>query len=205
MAEETFSQTTSIILKDVVLSLFYRYKELSAKDVQEKLKLKRQTTYTYLKKLEEEGRLVATRRSSPSDSRVKTTYYSLKPHEQPERLSVLYGQDYYPKMDLEEAKKSFVYMNNMAIGLLLENRMFIDALDEEDTASYLLGDPELLGPGLDVLTMGRGEYEEFTKRFQIFLEDYWREFKDVREDEQEYVFFFGGFKPLKRRGDNNAV
>ncbi len=181
------------IIKTSMKYMIYRFGPLTAKNFQEKLNLKRQRTYEYLKELVSDEELNITYKPHPDRPNIKIAYYSIP------------DVKYDPNCTAEIYKEICIRRINYAIAGFLEAKAAINKMSSDEFAVYDDFDnknAKFYGatPGVHFLT--DDEYVDYYQGFFNLMKEIRKKNKkrneDIPKDEriihEGNLMIFGFFK-----------
>ncbi len=199
------------LIRPSILWLLLRKTELTAKDIQEALGLKRQTTYNYLKELEDKGWIKVEYRQHPSKPHMNVGYYSRVKKKgkkgKAKKKNWIYPANRYledlnadsdtSNPDCEycdgDVKKAIIEKINFGVAALSEKKKFIQSMSEEELKAFLETNKHFPGPSLDVLLLTNDEFEEFGKRMDELYKDTLQRWLVENKDQHDENFVVVGF------------
>ena len=209
--------TFSEIIKPAILYLLMRKNELTAREIQSKLGLKRQTTYNYLKELEEEGKIKIEYRQHQTKSHMNVGYYSRVKHKKKHDSDLekklkgqIYPSERYIKsldegISLKEdcaycsgtVKDTILEQINFGIAALFEKKKLITDMSDEALKQFLKANRNFPGPSVKFFLFTNEEFEEFGKELSDLYERTLRKWlveEDHKGKHDENLFLIGLFK-----------
>lgn len=203
------------LIRPSILWLLLRKKELTAKDIQEALGLKRQTTYNYLKELEDKGWIKVEYRQHESKPHMNVGYYSrvkkkakpgaAKKHKKQwifpadgyiAKLSTADGEFSDPDCEYcdGKVKNAIIEKINFGIAALSEKKKFIQSMSDGELTTFLKTNRNFPGPSLDVLLLTDDEFEQFGQHmkelYSTTIERWLVEHSDQHDENFVVVGFF---------------
>lgn len=197
MKEKKFELKTNDLIKDSIIYLVFRYNGLTAKEIQEKLGLKRQTTYNYLNELVENKEIETQEKFLESNPNVKTIVYTYKRRTPVSKTYNFRLMDVIKDKNSKKIRKELNDQIKMSLASLIETLGFINTIEDKDLLNYALNSN--FGPGIDMILLSDNEYEELGRRFQEVLRELWNKWNSRTNEENEkeidkHMFFLGGFR-----------
>lgn len=201
------------LIRPSILWLLLRKKELTAKDIQDALGLKRQTTYNYLKELEDKGWIQVEYRQHATKPHMNVGFYS-RIKKQPkkgfgnQKKQWIYSAERYLENltkssdssdpDCEycdgNVKNAIIEKINFGVAALSEKKKFIQEMSDENLTSFLQTNKDFPGPSLDVLLLTNDEFAEFgqhmKKLYASTLERWLVQNKDQHDENFVIIGFF---------------
>ncbi|MHA2096205.1 MAG: helix-turn-helix domain-containing protein [Candidatus Hodarchaeales archaeon] len=201
------------LIRPSILWLLLRKTELTAKDIQGALGLKRQTTYNYLKELEDKGWVKVEYRQHETKPHMNVGYYS-RVKKQPKEGSSkknkqwIYSAERYLENLAKNAdssdpdceycdgnvKNAIIEKINFGIAALSEKKKFIRGMSDEELTTFLENNKHFPGPSLDVLLLTNDEFTEFGQHMKELyastLQRWMVEHKDQHDENFVIVGFF---------------
>ena len=195
MKEKKFELKSNDLIKEAIIYILFRYKGLTAKEIQERLGLKRQTTYNYLSELVEKKEIGMEEKFLETRPNVKTIIYKYKrrtpiPVNYQARLSDII-KDKSPNWIRNELNHQI----KLTIASLIETMGSINNINDDDLLSYV--SKANFGPGLDILLLSDQEYEELGMQIQKVLVELWEKWKTNENIENRNIVHIGGFKSFE--------
>ncbi|PWI48568.1 hypothetical protein CEE45_05870 [Candidatus Heimdallarchaeota archaeon B3_Heim] len=210
--EDNFYSSGELI-RPSILWLLLRKTELTAKDIQEFLGLKRQTTYNYLKELEDKGWIKVEYRQHESKPHMNVGYYSrvkkkAKPGASKKKKQWIFPADnYLAKLTASDdasdpeceycdgkVKNAIIEKINFGIAALSEKKKFIRNMSDEELTVFLETNKHFPGPSLDVLLLTNDEFEQFGQRmkelYSTTIERWLIEHSNMHDENFVLVGFF---------------
>ena len=189
------------IHRESILYLLKRYEKLSANEIQEKLGLKRQTSYNYLNKLLEEKKLQIEYLPHPENPRINVAYYSLimtKKEIGPDFGNQIFFVNELAKKSIEgkELKEGLLNKINLSIAALIEQRIIIDQLPDEEIIDYLetlYKNNNYPGPFTSLIFLTNDEYREIGEEMQKLLNRLWNKWREESPGLSDGNIFMCGF------------
>jgi len=201
------------LIRPSILWLLLRKTELTAKDIQEALGLKRQTTYNYLKELEDKGWVKVEYRQHPDKPHMNVGYYSRVKKKatkasSKKKKSWIYPAEHYLEnlaADADSAapdceycdgdvKTAIIEKINFGIAALSEKKKFLQGMSDDELKSFLETNKHFPGPSLDVLLLTNDEFSDFGQQMkQLYantMERWLVENKDQHDENFVVVGFF---------------
>ncbi|MHA2245771.1 MAG: helix-turn-helix domain-containing protein [Candidatus Hodarchaeales archaeon] len=199
-SKKSVDLTKKSIFKSIIRSLILRQGPLTAKQIKEKLGLKRQTTYNYLKELVEEGRVKTEEKTVKDRPNLKVTYYSRVPRPVivPENmtLSEVIKQDAI-KMDSETFSKEMKEVVEDTLTAIIEIRTLLHGMTDKEIESYVKCNPEVWGFFSPTYLLTDDEYNDWFKEFKQLLDNLNKKRsakKRKQEPSKQHVFSLTFFK-----------
>ncbi|MHA2296058.1 MAG: hypothetical protein ACXAEU_03770 [Candidatus Hodarchaeales archaeon] len=192
--------SSKAIFKSSIQFLLFRYKELTASQIQTKTGLKRQTTYNYLKEMEEDGNIKVRYDKVEDQPNVNIAVYSLKHQSIPggdnELLSEKIRKESCKSQEamIERIKKSI----DANIGALLEIKAAFEHLTTEAAAAFVRCDPVAWGFYGFTYLLTDDEYRELITEFKKLidrLDNKWKE-KQEKDMHSGNVFTFTFYRTI---------
>ncbi len=199
------------LIRPSILWLLLRKTELTAKDIQDALGLKRQTTYNYLKELEDKGWVKVDYRQHPSKPHMNVGYYSRvkkspKKKGAKKKQSWIYSAETYLENlassddsdpDCEycdgNVRNAIIEKINFGVAALSEKKKFIQAMSDEELKDFLEANKHFPGPSLDVLLLTNDEFAEFGQRMKDLYADTLQRWLVENKDQHDENFVVVGF------------
>ncbi|MFW9929802.1 MAG: hypothetical protein ACFFD1_10460 [Candidatus Thorarchaeota archaeon] len=194
MKEKPFSLKTGEIIKNSIIYLVFRYGGLTAKEIQKKLGLKRQTTYNYLNELVEHNEINTKEEFLDSNPNVKTLIYTYnRRNPEPIQYKIRFSELFKNKT-ANEIRQELNYQINISIASLIEAFSFINSIDDKKLVEYAVETYSPIGPGMDMITLSDEEFEELGKGFEELLKNLWSSWRKRPTKGGNNLFLAGGFK-----------
>ena len=195
MKEKNFELKSNDFLKEAIIYILFRYDGLTAKEIQEKLGLKRQTTYNYLSELVEKNEIGMEESFLESNPNVKTIIYKYKRRTP---LPVNYKarlRDVIKDKSPDAIRNELNHQIKMTIASLIETMSSINNIEDEQLLNYI--SKTNFGPGLDILLLSDQEYDELGTQFQNVLIELWKKWKSNMNKENKNIVHIGGLKSFE--------
>jgi DNA-binding transcriptional ArsR family regulator len=200
------------LIRPSILWLLLRKTELTAKDIQEALGLKRQTTYNYLKELEDKGWVKVEYRQHESKPHMNVGYYSrvkkkAKKGYGKKKKQWIYSADRYLENLSADAdstdpdceycdgnvKNAIIEKINFGIAALSEKKKFLQGMSDAKLKSFLETNKHFPGPSLDVLLLTNDEFADFGQRMKALYADTLERWLVEHKDQHDENFVVVGF------------
>lgn len=197
MKKSKFSIKTNDLIKDSIIYLVFRYDGLTAKEIQDKLGLKRQTAYNYLNELVEKNEIGTQEKFLESNPNVKTLVYTYKrrtPFPTAYKFRLL---DILKEEEPNKIRSELNYQIKMSIASLIETLGFVNSIEDKKLVDYITNSN--FGPGIDMILLSDKEFEELGSRFQEVLKELWTKWNKDLKEENRNMFFLGGFKDFNMK------
>ncbi|NHJ02936.1 MAG: hypothetical protein EAX86_12440 [Candidatus Heimdallarchaeota archaeon] len=193
--------STRSLFKAAIRFLLFRYGELTAKEIQEKFGLKRQTTYNYLKELAEENKIEVKYEKVPDRPNLSVAIYSFNCQQ-----LLSHTEDSLTETIAKEAEEhlsiSIRRMHNAidsSLGALLELKAAFNRMSDEEIENYVKCDPIGWGFFSMTLLLTDTEYNELIEEFQTLINRLNRKWTEKKENQVSHsgnVFTFTFYKRL---------
>ena len=189
MEKDESLYTSGEIIRPAIMYLLMRKNELTAREIQSRLGLKRQTTYNYLKELEEKGWIKIEYRQHKTKPHMNVGYYSRAKHEKKEatgkkkKKELIYPAEQYIKsldegVSLEEdckycsgnVRDTIIEQINFGIAALSEKKKIIREMSDEDIKQFLKNNRKFPGPIVQWFLLTNDEFEEFGRELKDLYE-----------------------------------
>ena len=191
MTETNYLLKKGEIIENSIAFHLFQYGELNAKQIQERLGLKRQTTYNYLKKLEKKKSVKIRYDPHPDNPNVKIAYYSYTKTNKPKDYQVEL-KSFYEGKTTQEIRDSINDQIDLTIASLIESKIFINNQNEENLKRLV--EESSIGPGIDNLSLSDEEFEELGEELSKFISKLWKKWQLKDEKPSKNHFIIGGFK-----------
>ncbi|UCE12208.1 MAG: MarR family transcriptional regulator [Candidatus Heimdallarchaeota archaeon] len=194
------------IYKESILFLLKRYEKLSAQQIQEKIGLKRQTTYNYLNKLKKQNLVQIDYLPHPENPRINVAWYSVKSSKKEIPSDI--GNKIYlaeevitnkeKQFSRSQIKKMLLKKINFTMAALLEQKTIIEQLDDQKIIEYLhetYKTENYPGPFVSLVFLTNEEYKEIGEKFQDFFNQLWNKWREESPGQSDgNIFLYGFFK-----------
>ncbi|OLS26443.1 MAG: hypothetical protein HeimC3_09930 [Candidatus Heimdallarchaeota archaeon LC_3] len=191
MTETNYQLSRSGIIENSIAFHLFQYGELTAKQIQERLGLKRQTTYNYLKKLENKKSVNIRYTPHPEKSNVKIAYYSYAKSNRPIEYHAQLKYFYEGKSD-QEIRNLINDQIDLTIASLIESKIYINNQSKENLKKMI--EESHLGPGIDNLSLSDEEFKELGEEMGKVMTRLWKKWQLQDEKPSNNHFIIGGFK-----------
>jgi DNA-binding Lrp family transcriptional regulator len=186
--------SSKTIFKGLIVFLLYQYGRLTAKQIIKRIGLKRQSTYNYLKELQEEGRIKAEYERLKDRPNLSVAYYSVKKSNRSEYEDKSLTQRH--KKDFSVGKIKNALDSNIAA--LIELRATFNRMTDDEIDSFIKCAPEVWGYYGFTYLLTDNEYGELQIEFKELinrLSKKWSEGQDHSEHSGN-VFTFTFYKSI---------
>lgn len=203
----TRSDFQGSIYRESILFLLKRYNKLSAQQIQEKLGLKRQTTYNYLNKLKTEDKVQIDYQPHSENPRINVAWYSIKtckreiPPDIGNKLFIakeVITRNKNKQFSESQIKQMLLEKINFAMAALIEQKTFIERIDEKKLIEYLqetYSSENYPGPFVSSIFLTNKEYMEIGEEFQALLNRLWNKWRIESPGKSDgNIFLYGFFK-----------
>ncbi|MFX0121797.1 MAG: winged helix-turn-helix transcriptional regulator [Promethearchaeota archaeon] len=190
--------SSKAIFKGLIRFLLFRDGELTAKQLQVKTGLKRQSCYNYLKELKEEGKVRVRSEKDENRSNIIVTYYSIKHEPPPRDYDTLSERIKHDSMDDEKMLTRIKSALEANIGALLEISTAINRMKPQEVAKYVKCDPIVWGFYGFTALLTDEEYSELITEFKSLydrLNAKW-ERNNTQDTHSGNVFTFTFYKTI---------
>ena len=162
------------IIKATIKFVLYRHGKLTAKDIQEKTGLKRQTTYNYLKKMVDDESLDIEYEPKEGKPYWNITYYKIRRKDNSEEKKDISYTEKVKRRDKDwlERRKTILEILNLNMAALIEARTFIHNLTIEEFRDYILMKPDIWGTFTSIFLLTDEEYTNLQSKFKEFMNEY---------------------------------
>ncbi|MFX1336783.1 MAG: winged helix-turn-helix domain-containing protein, partial [Promethearchaeota archaeon] len=157
--------SSKTIVKGIIVFLLFRSGSLTAKQIQKRIGLKRQTTYNYLKELQEEGRIEAKYERLEDRPNLSVAYYSIKKPPFSENEDKPLTQRHKEGFSVEGIKNAL----DSNIAALIELRAAFNRMTHDEIDSFVRCAPEVWGYYGFTYLLTDGEYGELQIEFKEML------------------------------------
>lgn len=190
--------SSKALLKGAIRSLLYRYGPLTAKEIQERLGLRQQTTYNYMNELVADGEIEVKYEKLKERANLTRAYYSYKPplfREQDElSYTDLIVKTSHPLESLLEQIKN---TSDTSLALILQIKAAINRMTDEEVENYVRCDPDVWGYFSSPLFLTEDEYGELQTEFKELLNRLVKKWVDQPSDKPKgNIFTFMFYKTL---------
>ncbi|MFX1504616.1 MAG: helix-turn-helix domain-containing protein [Promethearchaeota archaeon] len=186
--------SSKTIFKGIITFLVFRYGSLTAKQIQKRLGLKRQTTYNYLKELLEEGRIEAKYERIKERPNLSVAYYSLKKSTVSEEEDKPLTQRHKEGFSVERIKNAL----DSNIAALIELRATFNRMNDDEIDAFVRCAPQVWGYYGFTYLLTDDEYGELQMEFKEMinrLNKKWSESEDHGKHSGN-VFTFTFYKSI---------
>ena len=201
MKQPNFTLKTSEWIKEAIKNHLFRYggekNGLTAKEIQERLGLKKQTTYNYLKELVENEEIETEEQFlDQTNPNVKTVVYKYK-RKNPNPLKYNFRlMDIIKEKDAQKIRVELNRQIKMSLASLIETLGHINSLNDKELLNYALQSE--IGPAIDNILLSDREFKEL----KIMLEEFeklWEKWSKVESDgENKHLLILGSFKSIMK-------
>lgn len=198
MKQANFTLKTSDWIKEAIKNHLFRYGSekngLTAKEIQERLGLKRQTTYNYLKELVENEEIETDEQFLETNPNVKTVVYKYK-RKNPNPIKYKFRlMDIIKEKDAQKIREELNRQIKMSLASLIETLGHVNSLNDEELLNYALESE--IGPAIDNILLRDSEFKELKIMFEEF-EKLWEKWGKVEsKEENKHLLILGGFKSI---------
>ncbi|MFX0209344.1 MAG: winged helix-turn-helix transcriptional regulator [Candidatus Hodarchaeota archaeon] len=186
--------SSKTIFKGIIVFLIFRYGSLTAKQIQKRLGLKRQTTYNYLKELQEEGRIEVRYERLKDRPNLSVAYYSLKKPPLSEDEDKPLTQRHKEGFSVKRIKNAL----DSNIAALLELRAAFNRMTDDEIDAFVRSVPEAWGYYGFTYLLTDDEYGELQIEFKEMINRFnkkWSESEDHGKHSGN-VFTFTFYKSI---------
>ena len=171
---EKFYYSNQDIVRATIKFILYRHGKLTVKEIQEKIGLKRQTTYNYLKKLVEDEILEVEYEPKEGKPQWNITYYKIRIEDfLGESKNLSYTEKIKRKdKDWVERKKTIIDVLNMNLAALIEARSSIQNMNIKDFEEYIKMQPEVWGVFTSLFLLTDEEYSKLQTKFKKLMNEF---------------------------------
>ncbi|MFX0172261.1 MAG: winged helix-turn-helix transcriptional regulator [Candidatus Hodarchaeota archaeon] len=182
------------IIKGLIGFLLYRYGRLTAKQIQQKIGLKRQSTYNYLKELQEEGRIEAQYERLKDRPNLSIAYYSIKRQHIVDQEDKTITQRHKEEFNVDKIKNSI----DTNIAALLELKSAFNRMTNVEIDAFIRCDRHAWGFYGFTWLLTDEEYGELQIKFKELIDrlhNKWSESEDHGRHSGN-VFIFAFYKSI---------
>ncbi len=193
--------STKSLFKATIRFLLFRYGKLTAKQIQERIGLKRQTTYNYLKELVEEEKVTINYQKVPDHPNLNVANYTFNRQQLLTRTKDTLTKTIAKETE-EELSISIKRMHNAidsSLGALLELKAAFNRMSDEEIEKHVRCDPISWGFFSLTLLLTDTEYNELIGEFQSLINRFdqkWTENPETQNVHSGNVFTFAFYKTL---------
>jgi hypothetical protein len=183
------------IIKGLIAFIIFRHGNLTAKQIQSKLGLKRQTTYNYLKEMQEEGRIGVEYTKVDTRPNVSVANYFVKKTPPPSSPDAFLSQHHKESFSVQQILNSL----NTNIAALLELRAAFQRMSSEEISAFIKYDPVIWGFYGFTYLLTDEEYGELQIEFKQLIDKFDKKWKDIQPSDVHSgnVFTFTFYKSLE--------
>ncbi|MHA2029992.1 MAG: hypothetical protein ACW98K_15665 [Candidatus Kariarchaeaceae archaeon] len=187
--------SSKTIIKGLITFIIFRYGNLTAKQIQSKLGLKKQTTYNYLKEMQKEGSLGVEYTKVETRPNVSVANYFVKKTPPPSSLDVPLSQHHKESFSVQQILRSL----NTNIAALLELRAAFQRMTNEEISAFIKCDPVVWGFYGFTYLLTDEEYGELQIEFKQLIDKLDKKWKDNQPSDVHSgnVFTFSFYKSLE--------
>ncbi len=199
MKQSRFTLKTNEWIKEAIKYHLFRYGSaesgLTAKEIQERLGLKRQTTYNYLNELVETNEIETEEKFLESNpNNVKTILYKFKrkyPNPTKYKFRLM---DLVKENNSQKVREELNRQIKMTLASLIETLGHVNSLNDDELIQYALNSD--VGPAIDTILLNDREFKELRIILDEFekLWDKWR--KAENNEENKHLLILGSFKSV---------
>ncbi|MFW9905933.1 MAG: hypothetical protein ACFFFH_16545 [Candidatus Thorarchaeota archaeon] len=185
------------LFKGAIRFLLFRYGNLTAKQIQKKFRLKRQTTYNYLKELVEEGAINIKYEKIETRSNLSVAYYSFNRQQLLTRNDQLITETIKKESEFQSSR-SVERMKNAvdsSIGALLEIKSAFNDMTNEEIENFVKCDPNVWGFFSLTYLLTDDEYKELIIEMKKIVNKFDKK-ESNQHNHQGNVFTFAFYKAL---------
>jgi Mn-dependent DtxR family transcriptional regulator len=165
------------IIKGLIGFLLYRYGSLTAKQIQQKIGLKRQSTYNYLKELQEEGRIEAQYERLKERPNLSIAYYSIKRHHVVDQEDKAITQRHKEEFNVDKIKNSI----DTNIAALLELKSAFNRMTNDEIDAFIRCDRHVWGFYGFTWLLTDEEYGELQIEFKELIDRLYKKWSESKD------------------------
>jgi hypothetical protein len=206
MSKSNYFFTQKDIIIGTIRFLLYKYRRLTAKEIQQKIGLTRQTTYNYLNELETQKLVQAEYEMVSKKKNVKVAYYSNTPPR---------GQDYFPeevrhfplterpkhtKVSYEEQIRRINRVLDMSMAAIIETKTAINRMTEKEFNEYYTRIPETDGFMNFLILLDEEEFQDYQRKMKETLNQVYAKYEsdEITEIPPQNIFLMSFFVHPKK-------
>ncbi|UCG03976.1 MAG: hypothetical protein JSW11_08305 [Candidatus Heimdallarchaeota archaeon] len=187
--------------KDIIIGtirfLLYKYRRLTAKEIQVKIGLTRQTTYNYLSDLESQKLVKIEYERVSKKKNVKVAYYSNTPQGFPKDVENLpiTERPRHAQFSHEERIKRINRILDMSIAAIIETKTAINRMTEGEFDEYYTRIPGVDGFINFLVSLNDEEFRDFQMKMKETFNQLWAKYEsnEVSEIPSQNVFLMSFF------------
>ncbi|MFX0174490.1 MAG: hypothetical protein ACFE9L_21645, partial [Candidatus Hodarchaeota archaeon] len=181
--------------------ILYKYRRLTAKEIQQKIGLTRQTTYNYLNELEAQKLVQVEYERVTKKKNVKVAYYSNTPprveNYWPKEVQLLPLTDRpkHTRISFDEQIRRINRVLDMSMAAIIETKTAINRLTEKEFYEYYFRIPKADGFISFLILLNDEEFREYQKKMTETLNQLWKKYEsdEVSEIPPQNIYIMSFF------------